>query len=75
MQVEVKLFAVLRERAGRGSIELELPSGSTVADALAAVGAEPGMSELIERMPVCGSRSTASTRTRAHRSPRATSWP
>jgi len=37
MRVRVRLFAVLRERAGRDTIELELPEGARVADALAAV--------------------------------------
>lgn len=39
MLVRVRLFAQLRERAGRSSLELELPEGARVADALAAVGA------------------------------------
>jgi molybdopterin synthase catalytic subunit/molybdopterin converting factor small subunit len=34
MQVRVRLFAGLRERAGAGEIELELPDGALVADAL-----------------------------------------
>jgi len=34
--VRVRLFAVLRERAGRDMLELELPEGASVADALAA---------------------------------------
>jgi molybdopterin synthase catalytic subunit len=38
MIVRVRLFAQLRERAGRREIELELPDGARVADALAAVG-------------------------------------
>jgi len=37
MTVRVRLFAVLRERAGRDVLELELPEGARVADALAAV--------------------------------------
>ncbi|CAB4943436.1 unannotated protein [freshwater metagenome] len=37
MLVRVRLFAVLRERAGRDMLELELPDGATVADALAAL--------------------------------------
>jgi molybdopterin converting factor subunit 1 len=37
MTVRVRLFAILRERAGRDEIELELPEGARVADALAAV--------------------------------------
>ncbi|MFL5829811.1 MAG: molybdenum cofactor biosynthesis protein [Solirubrobacteraceae bacterium] len=34
MHVQVRLFAVLRERAGSGEIDLELPDGASVADAL-----------------------------------------
>jgi molybdopterin synthase catalytic subunit len=37
--VSVRLFAGLRERAGTGLIELELPDGASVADLLAAMGA------------------------------------
>jgi molybdopterin synthase catalytic subunit len=37
MVVHVRLFAALRERAGRDALELELPEGAVVADALAAV--------------------------------------
>jgi molybdopterin converting factor subunit 1 len=36
MVVRVRLFAQLRERAGRDELELELPEGARVADALAA---------------------------------------
>jgi len=37
MIVRVRLFAMLRERAGTNTIELELPEGARVRDALAAV--------------------------------------
>ena len=37
MVVHIRLFAALRERAGRDRLELELPDGARVADALAAV--------------------------------------
>ncbi|MBA2261822.1 MAG: molybdenum cofactor biosynthesis protein MoaE [Solirubrobacterales bacterium] len=37
MKVSVRLFAQLRERAGARELELELPDGAVVADALAAV--------------------------------------
>jgi MoaE-MoaD fusion protein len=37
MVVRVRLFAALRERAGRDQLELELPDGALVSDALAAV--------------------------------------
>ena len=38
MKVRVRLFAVLRERAGARELELELPEGACVRDALDAVG-------------------------------------
>jgi molybdopterin converting factor subunit 1 len=34
VQIRVKLFAMLRERAGLPEVELELPAGATVADAV-----------------------------------------
>ncbi len=37
MKVSIRLFAGLRERAGRDALELELPDGARVADALAQV--------------------------------------
>ena len=46
MHVTVRLFAVLRERAGAGQIELDLPDGASVGDALAQVRA------LTEGVPV-----------------------
>ncbi len=52
MEIELRLFAVLRERAGRERLALELPEGSTVADAIAAAGREPGLGEILGRMPV-----------------------
>jgi MoaE-MoaD fusion protein len=43
MKVTVRLFAVLRERAGHESVELELDDGATVRDAIAAVPAADGV--------------------------------
>lgn len=37
MRIRVRLFAQLRERAGRDAVELDLPDGARVADALAAL--------------------------------------
>ena len=37
MTVRVRLFAMLKERAGRDAIDIELPEGARVADALAAL--------------------------------------
>jgi molybdopterin synthase catalytic subunit len=38
VKVRVRLFAQLRERAGRSELEVELPDGARVRDAIAAVG-------------------------------------
>jgi molybdopterin synthase catalytic subunit len=38
MEVTVRLFAMLRERAGTGEVTVELPEGARVRDALAALG-------------------------------------
>jgi molybdopterin synthase catalytic subunit len=51
--IEVRLFAMLRERAGTGELQLSLAPGSTVADALLRLGGEkPGLGELLDRLPV-----------------------
>jgi molybdopterin synthase catalytic subunit len=52
MTVTVRLFAILRERAGSDSVEIELPEGATVSDAFEQLAAAPGLAELIERMPL-----------------------
>ena len=46
MQVRVRLFAALRERAGTGELELELPDGARVADAMARLG------DVVDGVPV-----------------------
>jgi MoaE-MoaD fusion protein len=52
MTVSVRLFAILRERAGRDSVEIELPDGATVGDAFARLAETPGLGELVGRMPL-----------------------
>jgi MoaE-MoaD fusion protein len=52
MFVHVRLFAMLRERAGRGAVEVELPEGATVREAMDAVAQEHGLGEVITRTPV-----------------------
>jgi molybdopterin converting factor subunit 1 len=52
VRVEVRLFAMLRERAGSSRIELELPDGATVSDALRALATDGPLGGLIELMPV-----------------------
>lgn len=46
MRVRIRLFAQLRERAGASELDLDLPEGAVVADALAAVG------DLAEGLPL-----------------------
>src|SRR6185436_5779888 len=41
MEVTVRLFAMLRERAGAGELTLELPEGARVSDALASDALAP----------------------------------
>jgi molybdopterin synthase catalytic subunit len=52
MLVRVRLFAMLRERTGRDSIELQLAQGATVADALAALSQREPLGELVRRLPL-----------------------
>ncbi len=52
VHVQVRLFAVLRERAGSSRIELELPDGATVGDALTKLAAGGPLGGLIELLPV-----------------------
>jgi MoaE-MoaD fusion protein len=52
MTVSVRLFAILRERAGRDSVEIELPEGASVGDAFERLAATPGLGELVERLPL-----------------------
>jgi MoaE-MoaD fusion protein len=51
MRISVKLFAVLRERAGTGELTLHLPEGATVAAAAAAITQRlPGISAYVPRV-------------------------
>jgi MoaE-MoaD fusion protein len=52
MVVHVRLFAMLRERAGTDHLELELDRGATVADALDTLSVSEPLGELLRRMPV-----------------------
>ncbi|MBA3272470.1 MAG: MoaD/ThiS family protein [Chthoniobacterales bacterium] len=50
MVVHVKLFAVLRDRAGTGAFTLDLPKGATCSDALSAIGERfPSVASLLSR--------------------------
>ncbi len=52
MRVTVRLFAMLRERAGADSVELELAESATVADAITALGQDPKVGDLAARLPL-----------------------
>jgi len=49
IRLNVKLFAMLREWAGADSVEIEIADGATVADALTALQACPGL-DALERL-------------------------
>jgi MoaE-MoaD fusion protein len=52
VRVTVRLFAMLRERAGADSVEIELDEGATVADAIQALGRDPSLGDLASRLPL-----------------------
>jgi len=52
MNVEVKLFGLLRERAGSPTVVLELPEGAVVADALDKLASSGPLAEAIARVSV-----------------------
>lgn len=52
MRVDVRLFAILRERAGRDRIEIELDPGATVADAIGALAEHAALRGVLDRLPV-----------------------
>src|SRR3954468_11120630 len=53
MVLQVRLFAVLRERAGRDSLEIEVAEGATVAEAMRALAeVSEALAEALEAMPV-----------------------
>lgn len=52
MEITVRLFAVLRERAGSDSVSLELAEDATVGQALEALALRPELAEPLARMPV-----------------------
>ena len=52
MQINVRLFANLRQQAGRDAIEISLTPGATVGDAVAEVARHDGLDDLIARLPL-----------------------
>ncbi len=52
MRATVRLFAILRDRAGTDSIEIELPERATVADALELLAGRDELEDVLERTSV-----------------------
>ena len=52
MRVDVRLFAILRERAGRDTVAVELEPGATVADAIGALAEHAALRGVLDRLPV-----------------------
>lgn len=50
--MRVRLFAILRERAGSESIEVDLAEGATVADAIGALSELPALAGVLDRLQV-----------------------
>ena len=67
MTVTVKLFAILRERAERSELRLELPLAATVAAAREALGDRiPSIREYLPRVAWAVNRSYAPVETELH---------
>ena len=52
MHVTVKLFAALRDRAGTGHLDLDVPEGADAAAVMAAAGEATGTTDVLARLPV-----------------------
>jgi molybdopterin converting factor subunit 1 len=64
MHIQVKLFALIRERAGVSELSLDLPDGSTVQGAIERLGEQfPGIGEFLPRCAFAINREYASIET------------
>jgi MoaE-MoaD fusion protein len=52
VRVTVRLYAMLRERAGSDSVDIELAESATVADVIAALAQDPEVGDLAGRLPL-----------------------
>ena len=67
MTIRVKLFAILRERAGSGDMELSLGEGSTVDDASAALAKNvPALEQYLPRAAYAVNQAYVDRRTILH---------
>ena len=57
MQIRVKLFAILRDRAGKSEMMLELTSGASVSTAIARLAQQaPAIRDLLSRVALAVNR-------------------
>ena len=67
MTVTVKLFAILRERAGASEVQLELPTSATVAAARESLGTRvPALRDYLGRVAWAVNRAYAPVETELH---------
>ena len=67
MSITVKLFAILRERAGVDAFQLDLRDGATVADAAAMIGERyPAAGEHLHRVAYAVNREYVAATTALH---------
>ena len=67
MTVTVKLFAILRERAGVSELQLELPAAATITTARTTLGEQfPAIDEYLARVAWAVNRSYAPVATELH---------
>ena len=65
MQINVKLFAILRDRAGQSELALELPRGSATSVALNAIATKlPSIKDFLPRAAVAINREYVSRDTK-----------
>ncbi len=56
MTLKVRLFAMLRERAGQETIDIEISDGATVSELISLLKEREDIGEMIERIPVLMAR-------------------
>ena len=57
MQIRVRLFALLRDRAGKGELTLELPAGASTSTAIVRIALEaPAIRDLLSRVATAVNR-------------------
>jgi molybdopterin converting factor subunit 1 len=67
MQITVKFFAILRERAGMNEIQIDLPLHDTVAAASARIARElPSIAAMLPRVAFAVNQSYVPTTTELH---------